>query len=160
VRISLSLLLLIASVAEAQGRPGALFAQFGAEGLGVSANLDVGLTQSVRLRGGVGYLPFASITFPVSASYLIGRGNATIELGAGATTVITAPDNGQDDGVINDWFEKHFFGFGRDPMVVPLLIAGWRYHPRHSVLLRLTLTPLLLDGKAHLYGGAGVGLTF
>jgi len=160
MRISLILLALITTAGHAQGRPGALFVQFGAEGLGVSANLDVGLTQSVRLRGGVGYLPYASITFPVGASYLFNRGNTTLELGAAATVVVTAPDLKGDEGTINDWFEKHFFGFGKPATIVPLAVVGWRYHPRHSVLLRLTLTPLLFEGNARVYGGLGVGLTF
>jgi hypothetical protein len=159
VRISLPLLALVVSSAQAQARPAALYFQFAGEGLGLSANLDVGLTQSLRLRGGAGWL-WTMGTVPFSLSYLVSRKNSTLEVGGGGTLMYFLPDNHQNDGSINDYLERTFLLTGRSPMVVPVAVLGWRYHPPEGALIRLTLTPLMIKGKPHIYGGASLGFTF
>jgi hypothetical protein len=150
VRISLPLLALVVSSAQAQARPAALYFQFAGEGLGLSANLDVGLKQSLRLRGGAGWL-WTMGTVPLSLSYLVSRKNSTLEVGG---------DDHQNDGSISDYIERTFLLTGRSPMVVPVAVLGWRYHPPEGALIRLTLTPLMIKGTPHLYGGASLGFTF
>jgi hypothetical protein len=150
---------LLVSTAQAQARPPALYFQFAGEGLGLSANLDVGLTQSVRLRGGAGWL-WTVGTVPVSLSYLVSRKNATLEVGGGATVMKFLSSGPASGNAIDDFIEKTLFFRGQKTMVAAVGILGWRYHPAEGALLRLTLTPLLLQGRARLYGGASFGFTF
>lgn len=158
MRISFLLFALCVSTAEAQRRPPAVYFQFAGEGLGISANLDVGLTQSVRLRAGAGWLGFVG-TVPVSLSYLLSRRNSTWEIGGGATLIAFLPAQKSGDEV-KDFLGKTFFGFGRDNMVAAVGVLGWRYQPPEGAILRLTLTPLLLSGRPLLYGGASLGFSF
>ncbi|HSB52983.1 MAG TPA: hypothetical protein VLD58_01445 [Gemmatimonadales bacterium] len=159
MRISLLLLALTATTATAQSRPPVLYFQFAGEGLGFSANLDVGVTQSVRLRAGAGWL-WTAATVPVSASYLLSRRNSTFEIGAGATLLIPPGRDTASNGFLERMIEESFLLRGQDKMVVPMALFGWRYHPHDGAILRVTLTPLLLRGQAHMYGGASFGFTF
>jgi hypothetical protein len=49
---------------------------------------------------------------------------------------------------------------GVGTQVLPVGILGWRYHPQDGAILRLTATPLLIQGRAFFYGGASLGFTF
>lgn len=159
MRISFLLLALAAAPLEAQHSPVGLYFQAGGEGLGLSANLDVGLTQSLRLRGGAGWI-WTVATFPVTASYLVSHKNSTFEVGGGVTVMHFVDEFTDDEGTINDFFENVFFLEGQKDKTIPVGIVGWRYHPRHGAILRLALNPMLVNDRVHLYGGLSLGFTF
>lgn len=159
MRIPFLLLALATAPLEAQRSPVGLYFQAGGEGLGLSANLDVGLTQSLRLRGGAGWI-WTVATFPVTASYLVSKKNSTIEVGAGFTVMHFIDEMTDDEGSVNDFFENLFFFEGREDEVIPLGIVGWRYHPRNGAILRLAVNPMLVNDRVHLYGGLSLGFTF
>lgn len=123
MRISLLFLALAACSAEAQRRPPAAYFQLGGEGLGYSANLDVAVTQSVRLRGGAGFL-WVIGTVPVSASYLLTGRNSTFEIGGGATIMVFLEDTNKDDNGLTHAIEKVIFLEGQGTKVLPMGIFG------------------------------------
>ena len=158
MRISLLLLTLAATPAAALQRPAALYFQAGGEGIGLSANLDVGLTQSLRLRSGAGWF-WTAVTVPITASYLVGRRNSTLEIGGGATVIVGPRDRTDNSGLV-DLFTDAVFFEGLGTRVVAVGIVGWRYHPKEGAILRLTATPFYGNGKAIFFGGASLGFTF
>lgn len=160
MRISFLLLTLAIGSAEAQSRrPPAVYFEFAGEGLGLSANLDVGVTQSLRLRGGVGWL-WTMGTIPVTMSYLTSHQNLTFEAGVGSTLVVFLPDNTPDHHPINEFIEDHLFGLGHKPLLIMTGLLGLRYHPPDGAVIRLTVTPLMHAGQAIVVGGASLGFTF
>jgi hypothetical protein len=159
MRLPLLLLALLTTSAQAQRRPPVLYFQIGGEGLGLSANLDVGVTQSLRLRGGAGYVWVAG-TVPFSATYLLTRKNSTFEIGGGATVLIFPADRNKNDNSLTHWLERVIFLEGQGTKVAGVGILGYRYHPAEGALLRLTFTPLVLQGHVHAYGGLSFGFTF
>jgi hypothetical protein len=159
MRISFLLLTLAVTSAEAQRKPLGVYFQVAGEGMGISTNLEVGVTQSMRLRAGLGWIWIAGTT-PFTVSYLISRKNSTFEVGGGATVMYFIPDRKGDEGTIYDFFEKRFFGLGQGTKVIPMGILGWRYHPRDGAILRATLNPLLYEGAPHLIGGLSLGFPF
>lgn len=159
MRFPLLLLALLTTSAKAQGRPPVVYFEAGGEGLGLSANLDVGLTQSIRLRGGAGFI-WTIATVPVSASYLLTQRNSTVEIGGGATVLVFLPDRGKGDHSLTHFFEKTLFLVGEGTEVAGVGILGYRYHPTDGALLRLTLTPLLYRGHVKMFGGLSFGFTF
>ena len=159
MRLPLLLLALLTTSAQAQQRPPVLYFQLGGEGLGLSANFDVGVTQSLRLRAGAGYMWLAG-TVPISASYLLTRKNSTFEIGGGATAVISPADRNKDDNSLTHVLERVIFLEGQGTKVLGVGILGYRYHPAEGALLRLTFTPLVYRGQVHGFGGLSFGFTF
>ncbi len=158
MRISFLLLALTSAPLAAQRSPAGLYFQAGGEGLGLSANLDVGVTQSLRLRAGAGWI-WTFTTFPVTTSYLLSHKNSTFEVGGGVTVLHFLEDQTDDEGSINDFFESTFFLIGQKDRVMPMGIVGWRYQPKHGAIIRATLNPLMLGDRVHLYGGLSLGFT-
>jgi hypothetical protein len=158
MRISLLLLALAAGSAEAQRRPPVAYVELGGEGLGLSANLDVGVTQSVRLRGGAGFAWVVGI-LPFSASYLVTRRNSTFEVGGGATVLLFLEDTDKNDHSLTHTIEKALFLEGQGTKVLPVGILGWRYHPPDGALIRVTLTPVFYRGRVRGLGGVSFGFT-
>lgn len=159
MRLPLLLLALLTTSAHAQGRPPVLYFEAGGEGLGLSVNLDVGVTQSVRLRGGAGFI-WTVTTVPVSASYLLTHRNSTLELGGGATVLVFLPDRNKGNNSLVRFFERTLFLQGQGTRVAGVGILGYRYHPTDGALLRLTLTPLVYAGHVRMFGGLSFGFTF
>ncbi|HWA56940.1 MAG TPA: hypothetical protein VG692_06790 [Gemmatimonadales bacterium] len=158
MRIALLLLMFVTTIAAAQRRPPALYFQAGGEGLGLSANLDVGVTQSLRLRGGAGWF-WTAVTVPLTASYLIGSRGSTLEVGGGATILAGPPDRTPNSGLADILTDAVFFeGVGTKVFAVGIL--GWRYHPKDGAVIRVTATPFYGNGRAVFFAGASLGFTF
>lgn len=158
MRAPLLLLAVLTTSAQAQGQPPAVYFQAGGEGLGLSANLDVGVTQSIRLRGGAGF-SWVVVTVPVTASYLLSHKNSTIEIGAGATVLIFPEDTNKNDNSLTHFFERAIFLEGQGTKVAGVGILGYRYQAPGGALLRLTFTPLVLRGQVRAWGGLSFGFS-
>ena len=142
----------------AQVNHGALFVEFGGSAGYGSANLELGVTRQLRIRGGAG-VAYIWPAFPVTASYLLGRGSSTFELGAGATFIKT-PDQISKEPGLADFFEKIFFAEGQGTLTLMTGVAGWRYQPVHGALLRAVITPLYYHGDLAIWGGLSLGFSF
>jgi hypothetical protein len=159
MRIALLLLTLVATSAAAQSRPPSVYLEGGGEGIGLSANLDVPVTQSLRLRGGAGWF-WTVVTVPITVSYLVGHGKSTLEIGGGTTLLVGPGDHTPNSG-LEDWFTDALFFEGLGTKALGVGIFGWRYHPsKNGAVIRVTATPLFNDRDAKFFAGISLGFTF
>jgi len=97
----------------------AAFAEgLGSAGLG-SLNYELGYRGDFGLRAGIGSWVFW-ISYPVTASYLIGGPRHNLEVGAGVT-IIDFPDDPDAD---DHWLDGLFTGAGRNAIAVGNVIGG------------------------------------
>jgi hypothetical protein len=129
------------------------------EGLGngglVSLNYEIGLTDALGVRAGVGWLVFW-ITYPITASYSIGNSNHKLELGGGIT-LVTFPDS---DGDSPNFFDEIIRQPGRRPAVLGGLIGGYRFVSDGGFLFRLSFTPLFTSESFQPFAGVSLGYQF
>ncbi len=158
-RALLALLFLLPAGLAAQARKSAFFFEFGGAGGYGSANLELGLSQRLRVRGGAG-LMWIWPTFPVTASVLVGHGAHLLEVGGGATFIVTPDEGSGEDTPPNDFIEHIFFAEGQGTLTMATGIVGYRWQPAHGAMLRAVVTPLYYDETVQFWGGLSLGFSF
>ncbi len=119
----------------------------------------------VGLRAGASYFSyrvaresasgnFTIASFPLVASYYVGRGHHRLELGLGGTILHV--------GVSRDSTGTSFAGAGTGLGVAVTAVVGYRYFPRaRGITFGIGFTPLVRAEKGFLpWGGANVGYVF
>lgn len=148
------LLLIILSFSQsslAQNKPrNLIFAEFGGNGLFLSANYERYFTDNISLRTGFGaYLFFVEYySFPVMFNYTF---DLPIEIGIGIV-----PFSGTNYDGTND----SFFGKNGGTTLIMTTIGFKRINK--NIVVRFSFTPFYNpnDSKVKMYGGLSVGLAF
>ena len=138
------------------GKAQSIYFEVGGPGLALTLNYDARFGDQ---RNGLGYRIgggyFASggntvFTLPIQVNYLIGEGNALIELGAGTTFLNSTGDN-----------KGKTFIFDRVTGFIGTATIGFRYQPDgKGINFRIGFVPILYDEGIIAAGGVSVGYNF
>ncbi len=120
-----------------------LFIEFGGNGLLYSLNFDQRVSDAASIRVGGNYFPIFSgyaVVF-VIPTFLVGKGQDKIELGAGS-----------------------LYGIARDLSEIEVQftgVIGYRhYNEAYGSIIRVALTPFWTADGIHIWGGISVGWAF
>jgi hypothetical protein len=150
--------LLVAVTGPASGqeywvRHTSLFVEAMGAGGVASLNFDHRVEENVAVRIGVGstFGIFEEyLVAPATISYLLGRQNSYLEIGAGMAFVAVADDPDPDD-LLYDEPDSHLAGTG---------ILGYRYQGDWGLFMRLAFTPMINSEGFVPMGGAAIGTSF
>ncbi|MBN1150212.1 hypothetical protein JXA84_03205 [candidate division WOR-3 bacterium] len=153
---------LLSQTAKPFSKNAVYFELFG-PGIFYSINYDFRPIRPLALRAGYsnwsmssfflfidGWIKFQS--FPLTASYLTGKGNHSLELGLGAV-----PTHIEIDGT------DYFFGEEIETSKTIVLgtgVLGYRYQPKNGKFLRVGFTPLFNQNNFVPFVGASFGFCF
>ena len=112
----------------------------------ISLNYELGIRDRVAVRAGIGTI-ILFISYPVTASYLVGDTNHRLELGAGAT-IVKYPTNADGTTIFGSLGKRASFATA---------IVGYRYQPEQGFLFRVGFTPLMNTEGFFPLGGVSVG---
>lgn len=141
-----------------------VYVELGGNGLWYSLNYERWLQPNLAVRIGASYLSMSassgtaeasvsSLGVPLTASYMVGRGNSKLELGGG---VLFEKFSGQ----ASSGFGEKAEGGGLFPMAT--FIAGYRYAPANGGMnFKLAFTPVWHpDLGTFMWGGLAFGYGF
>jgi hypothetical protein len=115
----------------------------------ISFNYELGIQDKFAVRAGVGTI-ILFISYPLTASYLIGQTSNRLELGAGVT-IVKYPTNADGTTIFGSLGDRASFGTA---------VVGYRYQPQHGILFRVGFTPLVNSGGFFPLGGVSLGYRF